>query len=229
MLLIAHRGFSQGADENTLTALERSAADPRIGGIEVDIRASPDSSDVVLRHDPFSGRRTGPAPLTLDDALRFAQKQPWQVLIECKEYNRAIYQRVCELVDAHGMADRVVLFAFRHLALGFAWRKERPFRLGLIEEYPWRIEETARALRPDVVLTGWVTPRARIAVKSWWSLFSLERLARRIPETSLVMGVAQDELDLAWLRAQRALFAATVDFPPSKTKGEATAPPARVT
>ena len=211
MLLIAHRGFAEGEDENTLAAFTRAAADPRIGGVEVDIRWSRDRGDVVLRHDPFTGVRE-PAPLSLDDALDFAKTRRWQVFLECKEYDDALFARVRALVERHAIADRVVLFGFRTVAERFAWGRPRPFRLGVIEEYPWRTAETVRRFAPDVLLTGWGRGWSRCAVKSYWSVLSLKRLAARHPEISLVMGVARGEADIAWLKRQNALYAATADF-----------------
>ena len=212
MLLIAHRGFSAGPDENSLAALTRTAADGRIGGIEVDIRWSADRRDIVLRHDPFTVARDGASPLRLDDALRFAKEHAWQVFLECKEYDRALYERVRDVVRDHAMVDRVILFAFKDIAQNFAWRGPRPFRLGVIEEHPWRIAGTVEAFRPDVLLMGWMSTATRLAVQSWWSVFSLRRLAAKMPATSFVMGVAQDEADVAWFRRQDALFAATIDL-----------------
>jgi len=210
MLLIAHRGFAQGEDENTLAAFTRASVDARVGGVEVDIRWSRDRSDVVLRHDPFTGGE--PAPLSLDDALDFAAARRWQVLIECKEYNDALFARVRALVEKHAIADRVVLFGFKDVAEKFAWAEARPFRLGVIEEYPWRIAETVARFAPDVVLMGWSGEWTRRIVKAYWAMRSLKRLAARHSGTALVMGVAQSEADIAWLRRQDALYAATVDF-----------------
>jgi glycerophosphoryl diester phosphodiesterase len=212
MLLIAHRGFSAGKDENTLTAMARAAAESRIGGVELDIRLSADRRDVVLRHDPFTGAREEPAPASLDEALAFAAQRRWQVFLECKEYDEVLYRRVRELVDQHAMAERIVLFGFKDVAQKFAWRAARPFRLGVIEEYPWRIAQTVDAFRPDVLLMGWMSTPTRLAVQSWWSAFSLSRLARKIPETSLVMGVARDDRHVDWFRRQNALYAATIDL-----------------
>jgi hypothetical protein len=211
MLLIAHRGFAEGEHENTLEAFTRAAADPRIAGVEVDIRWSPDRSDVVLRHDPFTDGSEPAAP-TLDEALAFAAARRWQVLIECKEYDDALFARVRTLADKHAVADRVVLFGFKDVAEKFTWRGTRPFRLGVIEEYPWRIAETVRRLKPDVVLMGWSGGWTRRIVKSYWFVRSLARLAARHPGTQFVMGVAQSEADIAWLRRRNALHAATVDF-----------------
>ncbi len=211
MLLIAHRGFSEGRDENTLAAMGRAAGDARIGGVELDIRYSADRSDVVLRHDPFAGSAE-PPPLLLDEALRFAAGRGWQVLLECKEYDDALYRRVRDLVDKHAMADRVVLFAFREIAGRFPWHSARPFRLGIIEEYPWRIAHTVRRFRPDVLLMGWSNAATKLAVQSWWSIFSLSRLARQSADMSLVMGVARSRADVEWLTSQNALFAATIDL-----------------
>ncbi len=214
MLLIAHRGFAEGEHENTLAAFARAAADPRIDGVEVDIRWSRDRSDVVLRHDPFTGADDA-APLSLDEALDFAKARRWQVLVECKEYDDALFARVRALVDKHAIGDRVVLFGFRDVAEKFAWGEARPFRLGVIEEYPWRIAETVRRFAPDVVLMGWAGGWSRRAVKIYWSMRSLKRLAERHSRTQFVMGVAQSETDITWLRRHHALFAATVDFPTS--------------
>jgi Glycerophosphoryl diester phosphodiesterase family len=211
MLLIAHRGFAEGRDENTLAAFTRAAADPRIDGVEVDIRWSRDRSDVVLRHDPFRGG-SEPTPPSLDDALDFASTRRWQVLLECKEYDDALFARVRALVTKHAIADRVVLFGFKDVAEKFAWGRPRPFRFGVIEEYPWRIAETVARFAPDVVLMGWAGAWTRCAVKTYWSVRSLKRLAERHPGTQFVMGVAQSEADIAWLRRRDALYAATVDF-----------------
>jgi glycerophosphoryl diester phosphodiesterase len=212
MLLIAHRGFSQGKDENTLVALHGAAADRRIGGVELDIRLSVDRSEVVLRHDPFTGAADEPASLSLDEALLFARKQAWEVLLECKEYDADLYRRVQDLVTKHAMADRVVLFGFRDIAEKFAWAEARPFRFGIIEEYPWRIPKTVAAYRPDVLLMGWMSPATKLAVQSWWSVFSLARVARRVPDMALVMGVARSQADVEWLKRRNALFAATIDL-----------------
>jgi len=215
MRLIAHRGFAQGKDENTAAALARAAADRRVEGIEIDIRWSRDKREVVLRHDPFPADGGEVVPLTLGEALRIAAAQDWEVLLECKDYDDALYARVCELVRAHGLAARVVLFAFDDIAERFPWTAARPFRFGVIEKYPWGIGATIRRLKPDVVLMGWTQPWERAAVQAWWSVFSLERVARRFPGTAFIMGVAQNEADIAWLRARGALAAATVDFWPA--------------
>jgi hypothetical protein len=212
MRLIAHRGFAQGKDENTLAALARAAADARIQGVELDIRWSRERTEVVLRHDPFPAGGGEPAPLALDEALRFAAAQDWEVLLECKEFDDALYARLRESVAAHGLAPRVVLFAFDDIAARFPWSAPRPFRLGVIEKYPWGIARTIRRLAPDVVLMGWTEPWERAAVQAWWSMFSLGRVARRFPETEFIMGVAQNEADIAWLRARGAVSGATVDF-----------------
>lgn len=215
MRLIAHRGFAQGEDENSLAALTRAAADPRIQGVELDIRWSRDRREVVLRHDPYPSGAGEPAPLPLDQALRFAAAQDWELLLECKEFDEALYARVCACVAAHGLAPRVVLFAFDDIAARFPWAAARPFRFGVIEKYPWAIASTIRRVKPDAVLMGWTEPWERAAVQAWWSIFSLARVARRFPGTEFMMGVAQNEGDIAWLRGRGALAAGTVDFWPT--------------
>jgi len=212
MLLIAHRGFSEGEDENTLAALERAAADKRIGGVELDIRMAADGSDVVLRHDPFTGAAGEADALSLDEALAFAKPHGWEVLLECKEFDVALYKRVRELVARHAFADNVVLFGFKDVAARFPWSEARPFRFGVIEEYPWRIAGTVAAFRPDMLLMGWADTRTRLAVQAWWSAFSLRRLAATMPGTAIVMGVAQNESHVEWFRRHGVLHAATIDL-----------------
>lgn len=212
MLLIAHRGFSEGEGENTLAALQRAAGDKRIGGVEVDIRVAADGSDVVLRHDPFTGAPGEAEATSLDDALAFAKEQAWEVLLECKEFDAALYNRVRKLVARHAAAENIVLFGFKGIAARFPWAEARPFRFGVIEEYPWRIRGTVAAFRPDMLLMGWADTRTRLAVQAWWSAFSLRRLAATMPGTAIVMGVAQNESHVTWLRRHGVLHAATIDL-----------------
>lgn len=71
-LVIAHRGASAAAPENTLAAF-RLAADQGADGIELDVRATADGQPVVL-HDASVDRTTdgtgGVAALTLDQVRR---------------------------------------------------------------------------------------------------------------------------------------------------------------
>ena len=52
MKLFAHRGWAQGAGENTLEAFARAAADPRLSGVEFDVRRGLTAETLLVTHDP---------------------------------------------------------------------------------------------------------------------------------------------------------------------------------
>ena len=52
MKLIAHRGWSEGPQENSAAAFERAAEDERIAGVEFDVRRAADGGTLVVSHDP---------------------------------------------------------------------------------------------------------------------------------------------------------------------------------
>jgi hypothetical protein len=84
-------------------------------------------------------------------------------------------------------------------------------RLGIIVMYPWNLDRVVRRYAPDVLLLGWdARSWTRTAFRGWWSLFSLERLARR-HQVPVVVGVAQRMQDLDWLAPQH-VYGAVADI-----------------
>jgi len=125
--LIAHRGASAEAPENTLAAFQR-AADLRVDAFEFDVRLTADGL-VVVHHDPTLDRTTpltGPvrartlaelraatAVPTLDEVLGAFPTMP--VLIELKEVEGQ--EKVRDVILRHGAANRAVVASEHHDAL----------------------------------------------------------------------------------------------------------------
>jgi hypothetical protein len=204
--LIAHRGWGAGGDENTLAAFARAVADARISGVELDVRRAADAGTLVVSHDP-PARIEG--ILTLDAALSFLAPTSLDLLVEIKQTGLAA--TVIEKLVAANLAERSIVFAFADVARSFPWTAARPVRLGIIVEYPWNLGRTLRRYAPDILLLGWDAPVwTRIAFRAWWSVFSLDRMARR-HNVPVVAGVARRVVDLQWLARQN-IYAATADM-----------------
>ena len=125
--LVAHRGASAEAPENTLAAFQR-AADLRVDAFELDVRLTADGQ-VVVHHDPTLDRTTpltGPvtarslaelraatAVPTLDEVLGAFPAMP--ILIELKEV--AGQERVRDIILHHGAAGRCLAASEYHDAL----------------------------------------------------------------------------------------------------------------
>jgi hypothetical protein len=205
MKLIAHRGWSEGPRENTAAAFRMAAADARVAGVEFDVRRAADTGALVVSHDP---PRAGSA-LSLDAALSLLAPTRLELYVEIKEDGLA--EAVIEQLVFHGLAGRAVVFAFAPVARSFPWHGARPMRLGIIAPYPWQVARIVREMAPDVLLLGW-DGRAwtRLAFRLWWSVFSLDRMARRHGKP-VVAGIVQRTSDLDWLARQN-LYAAVADL-----------------
>lgn len=206
MKLIAHRGWSEGPQENTAAAFERAAADARVAGVEFDVRRAPDTAGLVVSHDPPARARDA---LSLDAALSLLSPTQLELFVEVKQAGLA--DAVMEKLDAHGLAARSVAFAFVPVARSFPWQAARRVRLGVIAPYPWQLRQIVRAWAPDMLFLGW-DQRAwtRRAFRTWWSAFSLERLERR-HRLPVVAGIVQRAADLDWLACQN-IHAAVADM-----------------
>ena len=206
MKLIAHRGWSEGAQENTAAAFERAAADGRVAGVELDVCRAADAGTLVVSHDPPAHAQ---AALSLDIALSLLSETRLELFVEVKQAGLA--EAVMERLVAHGLAARSVVFAFGPVARSFPWQGVRPVRLGIIVLYPWQLSGVVRRYAPDVLFLGW-DQRAwtRLAFRAWWSVFSLERMGRhhRLP---VVVGIVQRAGDLDWLSRQR-IYGAVADI-----------------
>ena len=197
MKLIAHRGWSAGGDENTLAAFARAACNQRIAGVEFDVCRAVDAMTLVVSHDP---PLHGENPLTLDAAVSFLSRTNLELWVEIKQGGLA--PMVIEKLVSGNVADRSVVFAFAGIARSFPWEGARPVRLGVIVMCPWNLNRVVRRYAPDVLFLGWdARVWTRIAFRAWWSLFSLERRARRY-KLPVVVGIAQRLDDLHWLSRQ---------------------------
>jgi hypothetical protein len=197
MKLIAHRGWSAGGDENTLAAFARAACNERIAGVEFDVCRAVGAMTPVVSHDPpLRGENT----LTLDAALSFLSRTNLELFVEVKEVGLAAM--VIEKLVSANVADRSVVFAFAPVARSFPWEGARPVRLGVIIVYSWNLDRLVRRYAPDVLFVGWdARVWTRIAFRTWWSLFSLERRTRHY-QLPIVVGIAQRVDDLHWLSRQ---------------------------
>lgn len=79
-LVVAHRGASWDATENTLKAFEL-AVEQGADYVEFDVRALPDGT-LVVAHDPLGGRQ--PSMPTLDQALAVLRGRVG-IAVEAKE------------------------------------------------------------------------------------------------------------------------------------------------
>jgi hypothetical protein len=206
MKLIAHRGWSEGAEENTAAAFERAAADARLAGVELDVCRAADTGALVVSHDPPPRAEDA---LTLDDAFSLLAPMRLELFVELKQPGLA--EAVVERLVAHNLADCSVVFAFSPVARAFPWRGARPVRLGIIVLYPWQLGGVVQKYAPDILLLGW-DQRAwtRLAFRTWWSVFSLDAMVRR-HRLPVVAGIVQRAADLDWLASQN-IHAAVVDM-----------------
>jgi hypothetical protein len=206
MRLIAHRGWAAGGDENSLAAFARAARDDAVSGVEFDVCRAADSRTVVVSHDPPLHTQN---VLTLDAALSFLSGTDLELFVEIKEEGLAL--AVIEKLISNKVADRSVVFAFAAVARSFSWEAARRVRQGVIVMCPWNVGRFVRRHAPDVLLLGWdARGWTRIAFRTWWSFFSLERLALH-HQVPLVVGVAQRMGDLHWLSRQH-LYGAVADI-----------------
>lgn len=134
-LVIAHRGASASAQENTLTAYALAVAQAA-DGIELDVRTTRDGT-LVLHHDPtvrgigplidvsFNELRTAaPHIPTLDEMLDVTG----DLLINVEIKNQpgepdhdpedTVAARVVEWIDAHHLHDRVIVTSFNWSTMG---------------------------------------------------------------------------------------------------------------
>lgn len=139
IIIWAHRGASGHAPENTLVAFQK-AMEMGADGIECDLRESREG-DLVVFHDPTIKRLTGQSgrvvDLTLSELKRldigswfapsFAQqtvltaaelidKIPPPFLLNL-EIKAASPQKVVDLIQKKGIAERVIVSSFDHILL----------------------------------------------------------------------------------------------------------------
>jgi glycerophosphoryl diester phosphodiesterase len=158
-VVIAHRGASMEAPENTLAAV-RAALAARADWVEIDVQESADGT-VMVFHDSDFKRMGGPAKglwelrdaelATIDigswkspafaaertprlaDVLALCKDRAG-VLIELKYYGREqrLEQRVVETVEAAGMADQVMVMSLSHAGVRKLRQLRPQWQVGLL-------------------------------------------------------------------------------------------------
>jgi glycerophosphoryl diester phosphodiesterase len=173
-LVLAHRGASHDAPENTIAAFAQ-ARTMVADGVELDARRTRDGV-LVVRHDPFGAlsfaelRARQPDVATLDDALESCRGMLVNVEIKCLPWepdadtpDRAVLRAVVDCVRAHSTDVMVSSFdlgavdACRALApnLATAWLtsgQDVVAAATLAEEHghPWLHPDRASALRGGI-------------------------------------------------------------------------------
>jgi glycerophosphoryl diester phosphodiesterase len=143
--VIAHRGYSAGAPENTIIAFEQ-AIDLGARSIELDIQWTRDNVPVVM-HDPSLGR-------TIAGTARIADLT-WAELQECDAgswFNAEFSdQRVPSFEQVLQHVQRLPGQLFLDLKPYCQWSDERiTLLLELIDRYHWRDRSVACSFNPDV-------------------------------------------------------------------------------
>jgi glycerophosphoryl diester phosphodiesterase len=129
-LIIAHRGASAVAPENT-TAAFKAAIAAGADGIEFDVRLSRDGVPVVIHDDTLRrthGMRRRVGDMTLNELNTvdvpsveqlFELFQPNKLILylEMKDIQIELAEACCRLVEEYRLKDRVVFECFEHSAL----------------------------------------------------------------------------------------------------------------
>jgi glycerophosphoryl diester phosphodiesterase len=180
-MIVAHRGWSSRAPENTLAAFRLAAADPRISWIELDVQLSKDGVPVVI-HDYSLRRTTGASGIVKEytfEQLSLLDNGSWfssqfhheripsldQVLkevqglvklnIELKTKDQlypGLEQAVIRLVQHYSMEADVVITSFDTNALLTTKRIAPAIRTGLITSHlPTAIEDQLMNLGADLL------------------------------------------------------------------------------
>lgn len=129
-MIIAHRGASAVAPENTIAAFEAAIA-ARADGIEFDVRLSRDGAPVVIHDETLyrtCGVRDRVADCSLDQLNQFDVPSLAQLFelfaanklllyLELKDYEIQLIEECCRLVEQFRLKGRVVFECFEHSAL----------------------------------------------------------------------------------------------------------------
>lgn len=187
-LIIAHRGASSEAPENTLASFRR-ALEQGADAVEMDVHLSKDGVPMVI-HDPLLVRTTG-TPGRVDgmtaeelkrlDAGRFfnprfageriptleevAREVPCRLFVEVKDSPRSV-PRVMEVLKGAGALGRATILSFHPLILRQA--RETPRGLLVADESPdflkrpvgWWLAK-ARAIAPFYTLANGMMETAK--------------------------------------------------------------------
>jgi len=157
--IVAHRGASATAPENSMAAVEQAIAD-QADWLEIDVQTSLDGMILVTHDDDlkrmagsnikvsdthskqlremdigkkFSAEFTGQRIPTLEEVL-VACKGKIGVIIELKHYGPApqLEQRVIDLVEAHDMSDHVQLMSLKYDSIKKLRARRPSWQIGLL-------------------------------------------------------------------------------------------------
>jgi glycerophosphoryl diester phosphodiesterase len=157
-LIIAHRGASAVAPENTIAAFEAAIA-AGADGIEFDVRLTRDGVPVVIHDETVyrtGGVRRRVADLTLNELKRIDvggnQRVPslTQLFELFQSNNMLLYlemkcrfgeqlrlaEACCGLIHEHGLKDRVIFECFEHSALQTVKHIDSTFRTAALFQPP---------------------------------------------------------------------------------------------
>lgn len=129
-LIIAHRGASAVAPENTIAAFEAAIA-AGADGIEFDVRLSRDGFPVIIHDDTLSrthGVRRRVREMTanelnsldvpsLQQLFELFESNNLLLYLELKDAQVQVAEACCRLVEDHRLKDRVIFECFEHSAL----------------------------------------------------------------------------------------------------------------
>jgi glycerophosphoryl diester phosphodiesterase len=129
-LIIAHRGASAVAPENTIAAFEAAIA-AGADGIEFDVRLASDGVPVVIHDDTLfrtHGVRRRVADMPCDELNEFDvpslarlfelfESNNLILYLEMKDKQIRVAEECCRLVEQYRLKDRVIFECFNHSAL----------------------------------------------------------------------------------------------------------------
>jgi len=172
-LVIAHRGNSSSAPENTLTAI-REAIDLGTDCVEVDVRCTKDCVPILI-HDPAVGRLTGDtgsvSELTFDEIMSLqislekdgkagGERIPTfeQALLEVREKTRLLAEmkvdcteQILDLVKKHKIEQGLSFAGFRIETLQKIYRAMPSFDVAwVLNAAQWMDANSAKAIETAV-------------------------------------------------------------------------------
>ena len=129
-LIVAHRGASAVAPENTIAAFKAAIA-AGADGIEFDVRLAGDGVAVVIHDDTLyrtAGVRGRVADMSLDQLNQFGvpsvaqlfelfQSNSLALYLEMKSHETQLAEECCRLVEQYNLKDRVIFSCFEHSVL----------------------------------------------------------------------------------------------------------------
>jgi glycerophosphoryl diester phosphodiesterase len=162
-LIIAHRGASAVAPENTIAAFQ-AAIDAGADGIEFDVRLTREGVPVVIHDETLyrtAGVRSRVSDMSLDQLIQFAvpsvaqlfelfQSNSLALHLEMKGREGRLAEACCRIVEQYRMKDRVIFSCFEHSLLQTVKEIDPEFKTAALFQPPAAfILKRARAIGVD--------------------------------------------------------------------------------